>query len=422
MQVPSSDDWRRACAEDVEFMQAARHWTGGLRLGIGEQVLTMAVNDGQPSEPAENTELIEYHGEQAVWERLLAEVPPPGDTDVLTNLAAGGGLRRDGDYMRLAQYHAAVMRAIELLRPVGSAAPSDQASTMPGAQATEVRPEGHIDTPAGRYVHLSILGQDHRVYFEEAGQGIPLLLQHTAGAHGSQWRHLMEAPEITDKFRLIAYDLPFHGKSLPPVSREWWSEEYRLRGEFLRETVIAIKRALGLERPVFMGCSVGGLLALDLARRHPEEFRDVISLEGALEIPGGMAMYQQLWSPQISNDYKARVMEGIMSPTSPKVYRKETAYVYSSGWPATFLGDLHYYLEDFDIRETASEIDTNQVGVHILSGEYDYSATPEMGRAAHEAIPGSTWALMKGVGHFPMCENPDIFLKYLLPILGRIAH
>ena len=413
MQLPTSTDWNQRCAEDTEFLQAARHWTGGLRLAIGDEALTLGVKDGQPGALEDGLDVIEYQGPQAVWEKLLAEVPPPFDTDVMANLATGGGLSREGDVITIAQYHAAVMRAIELLRP---------AADDGAARVAEQREEGAFDAPIGRYVHLSICGQDHRVYFEEAGEGIPLLLQHTAGAHGSQWRHLFEEPEITKHFRLIAYDLPFHGKSLPPVSDKWWREEYRLRGEFLRSTVLAIKHALGLDEPVFMGCSVGGLLALDLARRHPEEFRAVISLEGALEIPGDTGFFQHLWSPQVSNDYKARLMEGLMSPTAPKVYRKETSYVYASGWPATFLGDLHYYVEDFDMRETASEIDTNQVGVHILSGEYDYSATPEMGRAAHEAIPGSTWALMKGVGHFPMSEHPEAFIEHLLPILRSIAH
>src|SRR4051794_41846805 len=79
-----------------------------------------------------------------------------------------------------------------------------------------------FDSPVGRYVHLALEGTDHRVYFEEAGAGIPLLLQHTAGSHGAQWRHLFEERSITDHFRLIAYDLPFHGKSLPPSQRRGW--------------------------------------------------------------------------------------------------------------------------------------------------------------------------------------------------------
>ena len=147
----------------------------------------------------------------------------------------------------------------------------------------------------------------------------------------------------------------------------------------------------------------------------------MISVEGALNIEGDQALMQELWHPQVSNEYKARLMEGLMSPTSPKAYRKETSFVYASGWPPVFLGDLHYYVADFDLRNAAGGIDTEQVDVHILSGEYDWSGTAELGREAHEAIPGSTWVEMKGVGHFPMSENPDAFIGYLLPILGRIA-
>ena len=87
-----------------------------------------------------------------------------------------------------------------------------------------------------------------------------------------------------------------------------------------------------------------------------------------------------------------------------------------------FIGDLNYYIEDYDLRETAGTIDTNRVGVHILSGEYDWSGTSESGEAASKAIPGSTWQEMKGVGHFPMSENPEAFISYLLPILQTIRN
>ena len=110
-----------------------------------------------------------------------------------------------------------------------------------------------------------------------------------------------------------------------------------------------------------------------------------------------------------------------MSPTSPEAYRKETSFVYASGWPPVFIGDLNYYIADYDLTATAAEIDTNKVGVHILSGEYDYSGTNEKGKAAQEAIAGASWVEMKGVGHFPMSENPAAFVEYLLPVLDQIA-
>jgi pimeloyl-ACP methyl ester carboxylesterase len=277
-----------------------------------------------------------------------------------------------------------------------------------------------FDSPTGRYVHVELGGLDHRLYFEEAGDGIPLLLQHTAGAHASQWRHLFEDPRVTDHFRLIAYDLPFHGKSLPPDGRQWWAEEYRLTTERFMEVPLALSRALGLDRPVYMGCSIGGLLALDLARYHPDCFRAVIGLEPALKVGGRLEDLKAFWHPRVSNEHKATLMYGLMSPTSPEERKRETVFVYSQGWPQAFLGDLFFYIEDHDLREEAAAIDTSLCPVFLLSGEYDYSATPEHGRAAHEAVAGSSFAVMDGIGHFPMSESPAAFIEHLLPVLGQV--
>lgn len=411
LELPTAKEWAARCAADGEFALASRHWHGGLRLIIDDDVLELEVVDGMVSAGRAEDGVIELSGAASVWERFFAGTPPRFHNDVMANLSTVSGISRAGAGLAFAQYYGAVARALELLREGASDDPSLEVAA----------PAGRFDAPVGRYVHLTLDGHDHRIYFEEAGQGIPLLLQHTAGCHGSQWRHLFEVPEITDRFRLIAYDLPFHGKSVPPVTREWWAERYDLKGDFLRSIPLALADALQLENPVFMGCSVGGLLALDLAYRYPQRFRAVISVEGGLSIEGSQDSLQELWHPQVSNEYKARLMEGLMSPTSPRACRKETSFVYASGWPPVFLGDLYYYLEEFDLRSVAGEIDTDRVGVHILSGEYDWSGTVELGREAHEAIPGSTWAEMKGVGHFPMSENPHAFIRYLLPILERIS-
>jgi pimeloyl-ACP methyl ester carboxylesterase len=410
---PTTQQWAKSCAEDGEFMLAARYWDGGLRLVIGAQTLELSVRSGVPEPHADlSGGVIELAAEPSVWEKILAAVPERFHNDVMANVMQSQGIQRNADPVVFAQYFAAAARAIELLRPAADAGE---------AMAHDLQPEGAFSAPIGRYVQLELAGVKHRIYFEEAGTGIPILLQHTAGCHSSQWRHLFETPEITDRFRLIAYDLPYHGKSLPPVEEDWWDQQYLLKGEFLRSIPLALSRVLGLDRPIFIGCSVGGLLALDLAHKHADDFRAVISLEGALEIPGKLEHNTELWHPQVNNEYKARLMDALMSPTSPKRYRKETAYVYSCGWPPVFLGDLNYYLEDYDLTALAPEIDTDRCGVHILSAEYDCSGTAELGQAAHEAIAGSTFQEMKNVGHFPMSENPKAFLQYLLPTLDQVA-
>lgn len=245
------------------------------------------------------------------------------------------------------------------------------------------------------------------------------MLQHTAGADGRQWRHLLEDPDLRRRFRMIAYDLPYHGKSLPPEGVEWWKQEYRLTRDFLMKVPVTLSEALDLDRPVYMGSSIGGHLAVDLALYYPGRFRAVIGLEAALSTPGG---YSNIWyHPRLSNDFKASVMYGLMSPASPERYRHETAWVYSQGAPPTFKGDLYYYSVDHDLTGTAEQIDTSQTAVYLLTGEYDWSSTTEAGQELARRIHGATYQTMEGLGHFPMSEDPVRFREYLLQVLDQIA-
>ena len=283
--------------------------------------------------------------------------------------------------------------------------------------ATDTTPR--FDAAIGRYVYLTIDGVEYRTYFESSGAGIPLLLQHTAGADGRQWRHVLEDAELARHFQLIAYDLPYHGKSVPPVGERWWAQEYRLTRDFLVQVPVVLARALGLARPMYMGSSIGGHLALDLARERPDDFRAVIGLEAAAYTPGGYV--DDFHHPNIGNDYKAHLMYGLMSPTSPEAFRRETLWVYSQGAPSVFKGDLYYYSVDHDLREGAEEIDTCRLSVDILNGEYDWSGTPEMGEAIARRIPGARYQTMPGLGHFPMSEDPARFLDIIRPVLLRAA-
>jgi pimeloyl-ACP methyl ester carboxylesterase len=276
-----------------------------------------------------------------------------------------------------------------------------------------------FDAAVGRYVYLPIDGVEYRVYFEEAGAGIPLLLQHTAGADARQWRHLLEDTDIQRDFRMIAYDLPYHGKSVPPVGVEWWSREYELTRDFFMKLPVTLTDVLSLERPVFMGCSIGGHLAADLACYYPGLFRAAIAVEGALASPPRRDL-SYLHHPRISNEYRAALMYGITAPGSPEALRRETAWVYSQSAPGVFKGDLHYYTVEHDLTGDAVRIDTKKTALHVLTGEYDWSSTPAMGQALASAVPGATFRMMPGVGHFPMSENPARFREFLMPLLEKI--
>ena len=83
-----------------------------------------------------------------------------------------------------------------------------------------------IEPVSGRYLHLDIGGRHQRLYYEESGQGIPLVCLHTAGSDSRQYRSLLNDEEVTRNYRVIVFDMPWHGKSSPPDG--WQNEEYKL--------------------------------------------------------------------------------------------------------------------------------------------------------------------------------------------------
>jgi pimeloyl-ACP methyl ester carboxylesterase len=276
-----------------------------------------------------------------------------------------------------------------------------------------------LEPMTGRYVRLEIEGVSHRVYFEEAGRGIPLVCLHTAGADSRQYRHLLADPEITQRFRVLAFDMPWHGKSTPPDG--WQEGEYRLTTASYTAAIRAFCRALELDRPVVMGCSIGGRIVLNLAIAHAAEFRALIALEAAdFQLP----WYDTAWlhRPDVhGGEVCAALVSGLIAPHSPTVSRHETLWMYMQGGPGVFKGDLYFYRVDGDLREKVKTIDTRVCPLYLLTGEYDFSCTAEDTLRTAGQIPGVEVQIMKEVGHFPMSENPVKFREYILPVLAKIA-
>ena len=276
-----------------------------------------------------------------------------------------------------------------------------------------------FDPITGRYLRLEIGGRAHRVYIEEAGEGIPLLCLHTAGADGRQYRDLLLDESVTDRFRVIAFDMPWHGKSSPPEGFQ--NEEYRLSTRAYVDTILAVSEALALDRPVVLGCSIGGRIVLQLAAECPERFRGLIGAQGAAwQDP----WYDTDWLHRADvhgGEVCAALISGLIAPGGPEADRHETLWHYMQGGPGIFKGDLWFYRVDGDLRDTIATIDTEKCPLWLLSGEYDYSCRPEDTLATADAIPGCKAVVMERLGHFPMSENYEQFASYLRPVLEEIA-
>ena len=92
----------------------------------------------------------------------------------------------------------------------------------------------------------------------------------------------------------------------------------------------------------------------------------------------------------------------------------------AQGGPGVFKGDLYFYRVDSDFRDRVARVDTRRCPLYLLTGEYDFSCTPDDTRRTAAQIPGARITIMERLGHFPMCENPEHFRRYLMPVLDEI--
>lgn len=270
----------------------------------------------------------------------------------------------------------------------------------------------------GRYVDVEIEGKPCNIYYEEAGKGIPILCLHTAGADSRQYLHLLRDESLLSRFRLIAFDMPYHGRSFPPDG--WWLAPYQLTRDAYISTILAVMERLDLSPVVLLGCSMGGNIALEMAYRHPERLRAVIALEASAKTPGRLNDY--LTHPHVNGgEVAATNVFGLMAPQSPESLRRQAWWIYSQGAPGVYYGDIHFYSQDWDATSYISQIDTTRCPIYMFTGEYDYSCTPDMSRETARQIPGAVFREMKFMGHFPMCENPSLLIEYLQPAIEDIC-
>ena len=409
-------DWAAACREDAELASLGGHADAAFAVQAGAGVIALRFADGKLSSVRSSSDAVEFTliAPAEVWENFLQAIPPAPYHHVLAMRRCLPEFVVSGDEQKLLQCAHLVRRALELARWVAN-----------GRDPVALRPEGTVASTAlgriepivGRYCAIEIEGRLHRIYYEQAGIGPDLLFLHTAGADTRQFHRLMNDPALLRDWRMTTFDLPWHGKSLPPaggVPGEW-----HLHTDRYVACIEAVIGALGLERPVLMGSSMGGQICLEMALRAGDALGGVIACEACDKITGrevSFAKHAQFNQALVVPEW----VYGLMSPTTPRARAIEIWWEYSQGGYGVFYGDIEFYAHDWDARERVQRIDVRRCPVIMLTGEYDYSCTPEASRNTAAKIPGAEFNMMKGLGHFPMTENPEAFLEYLRPALAQL--
>jgi pimeloyl-ACP methyl ester carboxylesterase len=395
----------RSIAGPSQFRMLLRADSDGVILAFGG-----GVQELRPEQRINDSWDFSLEASRATWDRFLTADPPRHHHDIFAMWMRVDDFRIEGDRRLFMASARIVRRLTELAREIAAGAIARREPTS--------APDLGLEQIEGRYVWLELAGRRYRVYFERAGTGQPLVLLHTAGADSRQFTHMLNDCDFTDHWQLIAFDLPRHGKSMPP--ERWWQEEYHLTTAFYADFTAAFVRALGLVNPIALGCSMGGEIVLELALRYPELFAAVIGCEAAEKIPGRKIAWT--YHPEVNaTEAVPSWVDGLVGPGSPERYRREIWWVYSQSGAGIFNGDIDFFSGEWDARDRVTAINTELCPVLLMTGDNDYSCTAEMSEATAARIAGARFRAMPGLGHFPIAEDPALFKEYLLPELRTLS-
>ncbi|OUU74097.1 MAG: hypothetical protein CBC29_08105 [Methylococcaceae bacterium TMED69] len=407
------DRWVKAINSDDGCALNGRGFSEPITFEIGSVRNTLTIVNGKidnitvDSGPLVRS-VLTLSASEDVWSKLLDPKPPALYNDFFA-LIAIGDMKFDGDIKIVFQQWFTFSNWVRVGRE------------LQGPLVTASDPEFFDEWQAvGRYTNVTIDGARHKVFYFEAGEGIPLICQHTAGNENRQWRHLLEDRELTKKFRVIAYDLPSHGKSDPSCDKDLYSEDQLLRSEWVTKFVMSFIDSLGIkEKPVFIGCSIGAVIGLHLAAKYADKFRGIISLAGTTPTYG---FFHDWWiDPDINTQMNMPgLMDSVMAPDISKVDRQINRTIQSSS-PRVIRNDLHLWGVDNGDEHIAKSIDGTKLPVFVYAGEYDFTCPPDHVEESVKKIKGANYKTLKGLGHFPMSECYERFRPTLLETLEEIV-
>ena len=250
-----------------------------------------------------------------------------------------------------------------------------------------------------------------RLAVDESGSGPPLVLLHGLGANaGELWQRPLDA--LAANFRVVTYDLRGSGRS------EVTPGPYTIEG--LADDLAALIAELGLERPLVMGHSMGGSVALLHAARDPAGVRAVVGLGAPATFPQANRDGLEARAETVERDGMDAVAETVAGNALAPSFRERDPDGYAcfvlmlQGNNAAGYAAQCRALVGLDIT---GELPRIEAPVLLLTGDRDGVAPEAATRASAEAIPGARYQVVEDTAHILPFERADVLEAVALPFL-----
>jgi 3-oxoadipate enol-lactonase len=267
-------------------------------------------------------------------------------------------------------------------------------------------------TPGPRaQTHHTFSQPQLRVALQGTEAGVPVVLSHALGLDLSMWDAF--ATELGRTHPVLRYDHRGHGGSAVPPGQYTLDE--------LVDDAARLIREWGRGPVVFIGLSMGGMVAQGLAVRHPELVQRVVLANTVAQYPDAA---KSAWTQRI-----AAVQQGGMAAVADMVVERylhaafrEAHALAAQGLreqllrcdPAGYVACC-YAVMAVDWLEQLGQVTCPAL---VIAGARDVGATPAMAQAIAQRIPGARLVELDHASHLSVVEQPQAFVDAVTAFLS----
>ncbi|MER8596139.1 alpha/beta hydrolase [Mesorhizobium sp. M1182] len=277
---------------------------------------------------------------------------------------------------------------------------------------------------SGKFIEID----GNRIHYVETGEGRPIVFLHGLGAQLHQFGHTLFG-RFGPNYRLIALDRPGSGYSVRARAASGRLSE---QAEVVRHFI----DALGLEKPLVVGHSLGGAIALTLAVEHPEAISGIALLAPLTHLePDAREKFGPLY---IKSPLRRRIMACTVAiPAALKYAEATLAFIFApqtapadymvegGGWCG--LRPSHFYATSTDVVAIAHDlgrIEQRYGEITLPAGILFGASDRVLGIDIHgwplmEKISGLDFEPVEGLGHMPQFVEPERVVAFIERIADR---
>ncbi|MEM7269758.1 MAG: 3-oxoadipate enol-lactonase [Pseudomonadota bacterium] len=250
------------------------------------------------------------------------------------------------------------------------------------------------------------------IHWAEQGDGAPVLFSNSLGTDFRIWDKVLDL--LPKGVRAIRYDKRGHG--LSDVSGRDWS-----MGDHVADAA-AVLEAAGAKDAVIVGLSIGGMIAQGLAAERPDLVRAIVLCDTGAKIGS-----PEMWDDRIKAIEAGGIgalADAILERWFTKEFREDAPEfpMWSNMLTRTtldgYVGSCTA-IRDTDLKESTSRL---RIPAIAICGDQDGSTPPDLVRETVDLIPGGAFHLIRGAGHLPCIEQPQVTADIIGTFLKDIGH